>query len=74
MHPTRTKRDGCAHPLLSSTPREGGRRANGVRRALVPDPRIAFGTRRRTAEGWRLHKVDDIKDLGLFVNGKRIAK
>jgi ketosteroid isomerase-like protein len=30
-------------------------------------------TFRRTADGWKLHKVDDIKDLGLFVDGKQIS-
>jgi ketosteroid isomerase-like protein len=31
-------------------------------------------TFRLTPEGWKLHKVDDIKDLGLYVDGKRVER
>jgi ketosteroid isomerase-like protein len=30
-------------------------------------------TFRRTANGWKLYKVDDITDLGLFIDGKRVS-
>ena len=30
-------------------------------------------TFRRTAEGWKLYKVDDIKDLGTWVDGVRLS-
>ena len=31
-------------------------------------------TFRHTPDGWKLYKVDDIKDMGLFVDGKRVVR
>jgi hypothetical protein len=31
-------------------------------------------TFRLTKQGWKLYKVDDIKDLGLFIDGVRVER
>jgi ketosteroid isomerase-like protein len=41
--------------------------------AKVESKVIQRETWRKTADGWKLYKVDDIKDQGLFINGRRVG-